>query len=101
MVEVPPIRRRFLSVVASTNDVAREIVAGGDGKEGILVVAERPTRGRGRGGRGGCSAPALGLWATLILRPPLRGRERVGSPTAVACRPAGQVAGIRLGNCSH
>ena len=54
--------------VASTNDVAAELAFQG-APEGTLVVAEAQTKGRGRGGTIWHSPRALGIWASLVLRP--------------------------------
>ncbi|MCO5166850.1 MAG: biotin--[acetyl-CoA-carboxylase] ligase [Planctomycetes bacterium] len=53
--------------LASTNDRAAALAAGGAG-EGSLVVAARQTAGRGRHGRPWASPPG-GLYASLVLRP--------------------------------
>lgn len=56
--------------VASTNDVAMALADGG-APHGTAVVAERQTRGRGRLGRSWASPPGVGLWVSVVLRPPL------------------------------
>jgi BirA family biotin operon repressor/biotin-[acetyl-CoA-carboxylase] ligase len=56
--------------VKSTNDEALSLARGGAG-EGNLVVADRQAGGRGRLGRPWHSAPGLGLWFSLVLRPAL------------------------------
>ena len=53
--------------VASTNDVAWEL-AGGGAAEGLVVLAEEQSRGRGRMGRRWHS-PRGGLWMSIVLRP--------------------------------
>lgn len=59
-----------LDTVDSTNRYAREL--GEDGAvEGTLVLAEEQTWGRGRMDRTWHSPPGLGLWFSLILRPPI------------------------------
>jgi len=52
--------------LASTNDRARELAA--DGAEDVVVVADEQTGGRGRLDRA-WTAPAGGIWASLVLRP--------------------------------
>jgi len=52
--------------LASTNDRARELAA--DGAEDVVVVADEQTGGRGRLDRA-WTAPAVGIWASLVLRP--------------------------------
>jgi BirA family biotin operon repressor/biotin-[acetyl-CoA-carboxylase] ligase len=54
----------------STNDLAKELGARG-APEGTLVVAEGQSRGRGRLGREWNSPPGLGLYVSVLLRPPL------------------------------
>jgi len=53
---------------ASTNDLAWE-AAGRGVREGFVVFAERQTKGRGQYGRRWESAPYLGLWLSVLLRP--------------------------------
>lgn len=53
--------------VGSTNDVARALARGGVA-HGTVVLAERQTRGRGRGGHGWVSAPGVGIWLSVLLR---------------------------------
>jgi BirA family biotin operon repressor/biotin-[acetyl-CoA-carboxylase] ligase len=59
-----------LEEVESTNDVAWDRACAG-APEGLLVVAERQTRGRGRGGSTWFSPPYVGVWASFLLRPTL------------------------------
>jgi len=54
----------------STNDVATRLARDG-AREGVAVFAERQNAGRGRLGRRWESAPHLGLWFSLLLRPRL------------------------------
>ncbi len=54
----------------STNDLAKKLGVQG-APEGTLVVAETQSGGRGRLGRSWHSPPGLGLYASLLLRPPL------------------------------
>ncbi len=56
--------------VDSTNEVARMRAAKGAG-EGLLVVAEEQTGGRGRLGRQWYSSRSKGIFFTLLLRPPV------------------------------
>jgi BirA family biotin operon repressor/biotin-[acetyl-CoA-carboxylase] ligase len=53
---------------ASTNDLAWEAAQRG-AREGFVVFAERQTKGRGQYGRQWESAPYLGLWLSVLLRP--------------------------------
>src|SRR5690606_32567580 len=57
--------------IGSTNDRAKELARQG-APEGTVVVAEEQKAGRGRRGRFWHSADRLGLWFSVVLRPPLR-----------------------------
>ncbi len=59
---------RFYPVTGSTNDEALAWAAAG-APEGCLVLAERQTRGRGRGGNRWWSHPTAALTSTFIARP--------------------------------
>lgn len=59
-------RRRL----ASTNDLARDLAAGGC-PDGALILADHQTRGRGSHGRSWQAPPGSSLLFSLILRPPL------------------------------
>lgn len=54
--------------VASTLDAAHEAAAAG-APAGTLVLADRQTAGRGRGGKRWSSHPGSGVWLTLVERP--------------------------------
>lgn len=54
--------------ITSTLDAAHALAAAG-APAGTLVLAERQTAGRGRGGRRWASASGSGIWLTLIERP--------------------------------
>jgi BirA family biotin operon repressor/biotin-[acetyl-CoA-carboxylase] ligase len=60
--------------VPSTNDLAWEAADRG-AREGFVVFAERQTAGRGQYGRRWESAPYLGLWFSVLLRPAMTLRE--------------------------
>jgi BirA family biotin operon repressor/biotin-[acetyl-CoA-carboxylase] ligase len=55
--------------VGSTNDVARTLADAG-AAAGTVVVAEEQLAGRGRGGKEWASPPGVGIWMTVVLRPP-------------------------------
>jgi BirA family transcriptional regulator, biotin operon repressor / biotin---[acetyl-CoA-carboxylase] ligase len=66
--------------------------------EGTLVIAESQTSGRGRIGRSWASAPGLGLWFHLILRPQISTSALAGITllTAVTMAKAiQQVTGVQ------
>jgi BirA family biotin operon repressor/biotin-[acetyl-CoA-carboxylase] ligase len=52
----------------STNDVAWDALAAG-AADGVIVVADMQTRGRGRGGRAWQTPAGLGLAMSVLLRP--------------------------------
>lgn len=63
----------FLSACASTNDVVRSRALAG-AAEGLLVVADSQSAGRGRLGRSWHSPPGQNLYFSLLLRPALPAR---------------------------
>jgi BirA family biotin operon repressor/biotin-[acetyl-CoA-carboxylase] ligase len=79
-----------LEETGSTNDVAWEWARRGAG-EGLLVLAERQTSGRGRGGKAWFSPGSVGVWASFLLRPTLPPR-RLGLLPLVAGLAAAQAA---------
>ena len=56
--------------VGSTNDVLLA-AAGAGAPEGLAVLADRQTAGRGRRGRAWASPPDVGLYTSILLRPKL------------------------------
>src|SRR2546423_13529439 len=58
----------------STNDLVWEEFERG-AREGLVIFAERQTKGRGQYGRRWESAPYLGLWFSVLLRPAMRLEE--------------------------
>jgi BirA family transcriptional regulator, biotin operon repressor / biotin---[acetyl-CoA-carboxylase] ligase len=58
-----------LQQTTSTNDAILQIAA--NRPEGLVVIAEHQTAGRGRHGQRWESAPCLGLWLSILLRPAL------------------------------
>lgn len=59
----------FLETITSTNDVAMELAAQRENPEGIVVIADTQTKGRGRFGRTWVSPPDVNIYFTVILRP--------------------------------
>lgn len=80
LLDVP--RVELHAEVGSTLDAAHALAAAG-APAGTLVLADRQTAGRGRGGRAWASAGGQGLWITLV--------EHVGDPAAI------EVLSLRLG----
>lgn len=54
---------------SSTNDLAKELALGG-AEEGTVVIADEQTRGRGTKGRSWHSPRKMGIYASIIFRPP-------------------------------
>jgi BirA family biotin operon repressor/biotin-[acetyl-CoA-carboxylase] ligase len=65
----------FLDTVTSTNDVAIELAAQRKNPEGIVVIADTQTKGRGRFGRVWVSPPGVNLYFTVLLNPPFSSKE--------------------------
>jgi BirA family transcriptional regulator, biotin operon repressor / biotin---[acetyl-CoA-carboxylase] ligase len=84
-------RLEYHDTIASTNDRARELADAGE-PEGTAVLAGEQTRGRGRSGRSWHSAPGLGIYLSVILRPRDAG-ERLPLLTLVAA--VGAASGVR------
>lgn len=59
---------KVLAEVGSTNDLAMEAGRRGAG-EGLAILADRQTGGRGRRGRAWVSAAGVGLYTSILLRP--------------------------------
>lgn len=88
----------FWEELPSTMDRAAELARAG-APEGLLVVAERQTAGRGRLERTWAS-PAGGLWFSLLLRPtlPLSQVGLVGIAFALAAAETiRELAGLKVG----
>lgn len=86
---------RLFAEVDSTNRLGRELLAQG-AKAGIVLLAERQTAGRGRLERVWDSRPGLGLWFSVLLRPPsLAGAPPFALLTAVAaCQAVRAIPGV-------
>jgi len=63
--------------IGSTNATAVELAEAG-APEGTVIVAEEQTKGRGRLGRHWHSAPGMGIWSSVIMRPPVPPDEVTG-----------------------
>ena len=66
--------------------------------EGCLVVSDRQTAGRGRLGRSWMSEPGVGLYFSLVLRPPVAPAQSL--PLTLACglgvaRGVGRTTGVK------
>jgi BirA family biotin operon repressor/biotin-[acetyl-CoA-carboxylase] ligase len=68
-------RYEYYASVTSTNILARERAEAG-APEGLVIVADEQTAGRGRSGRRWVSRPGDSLMLSMVLRPPLMPAER-------------------------
>ena len=99
----PPVSRlavvRRHRQVASTNDVVAELARGG-APEGVMVVADHQTSGRGRWGRSWAAEPGSSLLVSVLLRPDPRRGPRTLLPIACGLAAADaclDVAGFEPG----
>jgi BirA family biotin operon repressor/biotin-[acetyl-CoA-carboxylase] ligase len=83
----PFARLHYRTEVASTNDLALDLAHAGE-PEGTSVLADRQTSGRGRRGRQWFSPPDVGLYLSIVVRPPEAARAlslvTLGAGAAVA-----------------
>lgn len=85
--------------IGSTNDEAKRLAEAG-APEGLLVLAETQTAGRGRQGRRWLTPAGSALALSLVLRPPIDAQHatRVTMLAGVAvCEALEQVAGLQAG----
>lgn len=82
--------------IGSTNDQARQLAEAG-APEGLLVVAEEQTAGRGRAQRRWLTPPGTALAVSVVLRPALPARlaPRVSMLAGLAVCAAVEHAGLR------
>ena len=91
--------RVYDRVEGSTNDLVREAAVRGEA-EGLAVIADTQTAGRGRQGRTFVSPPGTGAYLSLLLRPKLPAEEAVavtGIAAVAAARAIGDVGGGSAG----
>ncbi len=80
----------------STNTYLRQQAAKG-APEGTVVIANAQTAGRGRMGRSFSSAPGLGIYMSLLLRPdcaPEKAHTLTASTAAAVCRAIEKASGL-------
>ncbi len=65
----------FFESTTSTNDRAIEIGHQRESPEGIVVIADAQSHGKGRLGRNWISPPGVNLYFTVLLRPPFLPKE--------------------------
>lgn len=88
-----------LPATQSTNAVVREQAHSG-APEGLVVIADAQTGGRGRLGRSWLSPPGVGIWMSILLRPglPAADAQRLTLAAAVAVADAiAAVSGLQAG----
>ena len=78
---------RWVADTGSTNADAMELVRQGE-PEGIVLVADHQTAGRGRAGRTWTAPPGSGLLLTILLRPPAAVMDLTTVAVAVAAAEA-------------
>lgn len=61
---------QYYEEVDSTNNKAKEVARLG-ASEGTIILADKQTLGRGRLGRHWSSPAKVGIWMSIVLRPPL------------------------------
>jgi len=92
-----------LEEVESTNDEVWARARSGE-REGLVVVAERQSKGRGRGGNAWFSPPYVGVWASVLLRPMLAATRvpllslAAGLAAARAAESVGAPVGLKWPN---
>jgi BirA family biotin operon repressor/biotin-[acetyl-CoA-carboxylase] ligase len=74
---------RVFRETTSTSDVAEKLARDG-AAEGVVVIAESQTAGRGRLGRRWVSPAGKGLWLSVLLRPPFRPQQTTQLTIAAA-----------------
>jgi BirA family biotin operon repressor/biotin-[acetyl-CoA-carboxylase] ligase len=84
---------RVFRETASTSDVAEKLARDGVA-EGMVVMAESQTAGRGRLGRRWVSPAGQGLWFSVLLRPPWRPHETTRLTIAAAVSVARAVQSL-------
>lgn len=89
----------YFESIDSTNNYAKQAALQG-GEDGLVVIANEQTGGRGRSGRSFQSPPDKGLYLTALLRPKAAPAE-VLSVTALAavavCNAVERTCGVRPG----
>lgn len=78
---------RWVAVTGSTNADAMELARQGE-REGIVLVADHQTAGRGRAGRTWTAPPGAGLLLSVLLRPPAAVMDLSTMVVAVAAAEA-------------
>jgi BirA family biotin operon repressor/biotin-[acetyl-CoA-carboxylase] ligase len=85
---------RYAESIGSTNDAALALAAAGE-PEGVSVLADEQTAGRGRRGRSWSSPPGAGLYLSVVLK----GTDLTRSPGLVTLG-AGAAASTAIETCT-
>lgn len=84
----------------STNNYLKKLAAAG-APEGTVIVADEQTAGRGRMGHSFCSAPGVGIYMSILMRPQGHSLDCTTSITAMSavavCRAIERVCGVSAG----
>lgn len=91
-----PARQAVIDIrdtVTSTNTVLKKIAETG-GAEGMVVIAQQQSMGKGRLGRSFFSPKGTGLYMSLLLRPKFSAEESLSITTAAAVAVAGAVEAV-------
>ena len=92
-------RVQFFDTITSTNDVLKQLAFQG-APEGTTLVADSQTGGRGRMGRTFLSPSGVGIYLSVLLRPPCKPTELMHltcASASAACSAIEQAAGFRPG----
>lgn len=88
---------RHVTETGSTNSDVMELARQGE-REGVVLVADHQTAGRGRAGRTWTAPPGASLLCTILLRPPAPVAPLATFALAVAASEAVEdLAGVRAG----
>lgn len=60
---------RYFSTIDSTNNYVKRTAEEGGAEDGLLIIADEQTAGKGRGGRHWVTPPGSAIAFTLVLRP--------------------------------
>lgn len=96
MIGDPSISALVLEETASTNDLVRSMANEG-ALEGVLVLAEKQTAGRGRMGRSFYSPKGTGLYMSLLLRPDIYMKDALVITAMAAVAGAEAIDELRKG----
>ena len=69
----------YFEEIGSTQDEARQLASKG-AEEGLIVVAEKQSLGRGRLGRIWSSPSGMGIYLSIVLRPDLKPHDAIQIP---------------------